>query len=313
MFGGPKKLTDFGQLLSPREAQKPILAPAVRGALLEWLNEIWAEKELTAVGLKPRKRALFTGLPGTGKTTLAHHLAARLGLRMIAVRPEAIIDCWVGSNSRNLGALFDAAVAEKEPIVLLFDEFDSIAGKRLSARTGADSHYNEMVNTLLQRLDVYDGYVIGASNFGNELDEAVWRRFDIHIELGNPGRAECRAILARYFKPYQLSRSVLDHLSASFEGASPALMRQFCEALKRQMILGPQCNWDMGREAVLERILVAVQPHPEAPKARLWSIGLKDPGIPHMPWPLSLDKPSEAEEEPADEDEKVIPIRRAQP
>lgn len=305
------KLTDFGQLLEPKQAQKPILSPAVRGALTEWLTEIWAKKELEAVGLKARTRALFTGLPGTGKTTLAHHLAARLGLRMIAVRPECIIDCWVGSNSRNLGALFDAATAEKEPVVLFFDEFDSLAGKRLAARSGADSHFNEMVNTLLQRLEAYDGFVIAASNFGAELDAAIWRRFDVQIELGNPGRDECRAILARYLKPYILPREALNALAGSFEGAAPALMRQWCEAIKRQLVIGPMCNWDMRKEAVLTRILAAVQPHPDAPKARLWSLEMKDPAIPCLPWPLSTEKLPDAAEEPADEAENgVIPFRR---
>lgn len=308
------KLTDFGQLLEPREAQKPILAPAVRGALLEWLTEIWAKEELAKVGLKARTKALFTGLPGTGKTTLAHHLAARLGLRMIAIRPESIIDCWVGSNARNLGALFNAALEEKEPVVLFFDEFDSLAGKRIAARTGADSHYNEMVNTLLQRLDNYDGYVIAASNFGEELDPAIWRRFDVQIRLENPGRDECRAILARYLKPYILPRGALDALATAFEGAAPALMRQFCEAIKRQLVIGPKCNWDMGKEAVISRILAAVQPHPEAPKARLWSLELKDPAIPVLPWPFSTVKIPDAIEEPADEPESgVIPFRKARP
>lgn len=310
----PGKLTDFGQLLEPNAAVKPILAPAVRGALLEWLQEIWAKDELTKVGLVARQKALFTGLPGTGKTTLAHHLAARLGLRMIAVRPENIIDKWVGSNSRNLGQIFRLVKAEKEPLILFFDEFDSIAGKRMSVQQGADAHYNEMVNTLLQCIEAHDGFIIAATNFGAELDAAVWRRFDIKIELKNPGRDEARAILARYFKPYILPRAALDALAVSFEEAAPALIRQFCEAVKRQLVLGPKLNWDMKKDAVLARILVAVQPHPQAPKPRLWSLELKDPALPLLPWPLSTEKLPDAIEEPAEEPEqRVVQFRKAQP
>src|SRR5579871_4297883 len=108
MFGDrAPKLTDFGDLLMPEEAMEPILSRPVRGALLEWLTEIWAEPELAAIGVKARRRAIFDGPPGVGKTTLAHHLAARLGLPMLAVRPDRVIDKWVGSTGQNIGALFD--------------------------------------------------------------------------------------------------------------------------------------------------------------------------------------------------------------
>jgi SpoVK/Ycf46/Vps4 family AAA+-type ATPase len=297
MLGGPPKLTDYGQLLEPGEALKPILARPVRNALLEWLTEIWSKDDLKKVGLKARSKALFTGPPGVGKTTLAHHLAARLGLRMIAVRPDRIIDCWVGSSSRNLGGLFECAREEKEPVVLFFDEFDSIAGKRLAVRQGADAHYNEMVNTLLQRLEAHDGYVIAATNFGDQLDEAAWRRFDVQIALALPGRDECAAILARYFKPYILPKRSLHGLAEAFETATPALMRQFAEAIKRQLVIGPKCEWDMRKEAVIERLLIAVQPHPELGKPRLWSLGKNDPALSALPWPLSTERVADAFEE----------------
>ena len=48
---------DFGTLFWPEEAMQPILARGVRTALMEWLTEIWSERELSAVGIGPRKRA----------------------------------------------------------------------------------------------------------------------------------------------------------------------------------------------------------------------------------------------------------------
>src|SRR5713226_7304836 len=93
----PRSFEEFGEVLYPDAAQEPILAKPVRDALTEWLTEIWAGDELKAVGLKPRQKALFTGPPGSGKTILAHHLAARLKLALVCVRSDRLIDSYIGS------------------------------------------------------------------------------------------------------------------------------------------------------------------------------------------------------------------------
>ncbi len=281
------QLTDFGDLLQPSEAAEPILARPVRSALLEWLTEIWAEEELAAVDLKPRRRAIFNGPPGVGKTTLAHHLSARLGLPMLAVRPERLIDKWIGSTGRNIGALFDA-VAESEPTMLFLDEFDAVGMKRREATQGAEDERNGSINTLLQCIDRHQGFLIAATNFADHIDQAIWRRFDIHITLALPGQFERERILARYLAPHGLPQDQLRVLAEAFETASPALMRQFAEGLKRQIVIGPKVGWDMTRGAVIERMLAAIQPHPDLGKPRLWSHGASDAAVRGMSWPLPM-------------------------
>lgn len=300
-FGNREKasLTDFGDLFLPAEAMEPILAKPVRGALLEWLTEIFAEDELRAVGIGPRKRAIFDGPPGVGKTTLAHHLAARLGLPMLTVRPERLIDKWVGSSGRNIGALFDLAAQgfsmdgsgeNVAPLVLFLDEFDAIGGKRRSGtQSGAEDERNAYVNTLLQRIERHSGFLIAATNFGKDIDPAIWRRFDMHIGLELPGQFERERILARYLLPFGLPAVALQRLAEGMSTASPALMRQFCEHLKRQIVVGPRLNHDMSKEAVFERLVTTVQPHPEMGKPPMWSTG-KDHAharaLEAIPWPL---------------------------
>jgi SpoVK/Ycf46/Vps4 family AAA+-type ATPase len=254
---------------------------------MAWLTEIWATDELASVGLSPRRRAIFDGPPGVGKTTLAHHLSARLGLTMVAVHPERIIEKYLGSTSRNIGKLFDLANDDPEdPIVLFFDEFDAIALKRKETDQAAGAEQNAWVNVLLQRIERHPSFIIAATNHSKTIDPAIWRRFDIHISLELPGQEERERILSRYLDPYGLPADPLAHLAEAFATASPALMRQFCEGMKRNIVLGPRLNWDMRKEATVGRLIASVSPHPDLGRPRLWTLGAKDHAVKSLPWPL---------------------------
>lgn len=310
-------LADFGDLLMKEEAQEPILARSVRASSLEWLTEVWSADELKAVGLQPRRRALFHGAPGTGKTTLAHHMAARIGLPMLCVRPERVVDAYLGGTGKALGTLFDLARPKAEggegPVVLLFDEFEALAQQRQSDARDGQREMNSVVNVLLQRFDAHEGFIIAATNHGDQLDPAIWRRFDLQIKLETPGQEERVRILTRYLAPYALPVREMDELANACASASPALLRRLCEGLKRNLVIGPLVKWPMDREAVLDRVLASIEPHPQLGKPRLWSIGAKDKAVAMLTWPpcLAVDLPADII--PPDpkhgERSKVVPMR----
>ncbi|MFN3197060.1 MAG: ATP-binding protein [Bradymonadia bacterium] len=126
---------------------------------------------------------LFSGPPGTGKTMSAALIAKELGLDMYQVDLSRIVDKYVGETEKNLARLFDEA--SRVPVVLLFDEADSLFAKRTKVESSNDRYANLEVNFLLQRMEAYEGISILTTNLGTGIDQAFKRRlrFRLHFDL----------------------------------------------------------------------------------------------------------------------------------
>lgn len=271
-----RALRGIAEVRAPGEAEEPVLGPAVRGAIFEWLAEINAAEELRAVGLKPRGTALLFGPPGCGKTTLAHHLAARLGIPLVIVGPETLVGSYHGQSEGNVAKLFDVLAASETRCVLLMDEIEAMGGNRGKNTGGAaDNARTSTLGVLLRKIEEYTGFAMAATNRPDDLDPALWRRFHMQIAIELPGMDERYAILRRYGAPFAWSDDDIELLAEVTDGASPALLRGLMEGAKRALVLGPKLRRaDDGVVAVFSRILTSLRPSPEMATPPLWDAGL---------------------------------------
>lgn len=274
----------MGEVLAIDDADEPILAPSVRTALFEWLSEIRSREALKAAGLKPRNTALFYGPPGCGKTTMAHHLAARLGLPMLLVGPENIISAGWGEAEAALKQLFDKLKTAPFPCVVFIDEAEGIGGSRDKNTGGsADNARTSLMGVLLRKLEAYEGFLVAATNRAEDIDQALWRRFHLQVSIALPGADERFAILRRYGLPFEFTDEGIDLLTDLTAGASPALLRGLMEGLKRTLIMGPKIGLEIAdAPRVFRRVVSSVAPPPEIEPPPLWVSQAKTAD---MAWP----------------------------
>ncbi|QHS63700.1 ATP-binding protein [Chitinophaga agri] len=206
--------------------------------LKKWLR-VKHQLRATNKRLKPGFRALFYGPPGTGKTLSA----CLLGKRDPAEDPEGVaedldvfridlslvVSKFIGETEKNLSSLFDRA--EHKNWILFFDEADALFGKRTNIRDAHDKYANQEISYLLQRIENYNGLVILASNFRNNIDPAFSRRFQSIIQFPMPNQAE-RLQLWKMILPDSMmeKEGILEKVAATHEisGASIINVAQYC-------------------------------------------------------------------------------------
>lgn len=281
-----EQLEKFAEILRPEDVDEPILAPSVANAVHEWMVEINNAAELKAARVEPRRLALLYGPPGTGKTTLAHHVASRLGLPLVAVQSERLIGKYLGETGKALSALFELLSVAGERCVLLLDEFDALGARRLSSARGADQEMNRALTTLLRCVESFRGVGLAATNTKDAIDPAMWRRFGLQISVDLPGEEERFAILRKYALPFDLEDSAIDVLVGVTRGCSPSLLRQLMEGMKRTLVLAPKLHVDVGSpHLVFAHVSASIAPPPELAQPALWSDHRVVEELQAMAWP----------------------------
>lgn len=170
----------------------------------EVLMNDWGLRQRIAPGF----RSLFCGPPGTGKTLTASLLGKSTGRPVYRVDISKVVSKYIGETEKNMASLFDRA--ENRDWILFFDEADSLFGKRGDGSTASDRAGNQNVSYLLQRIELFKGVILLASNLRSNIDEAFSRRFQSIVNFKMPAYDERYLLWQDNFeqKPFSLAKNV---------------------------------------------------------------------------------------------------------
>ena len=144
---------------------------------------------------RPRMNLLLSGAPGTGKTEFVKYLASVLKTKVNVKMGSDMLSCWVGETEQNIKQAFMEASAENA--ILFLDEIDGLVQSRTNAH---HSWEVTQVNELLYQMENFNGIMIGATNFIQNLDQAIMRRFTFKLEFDFLDRKGKVIFFERMFK-----------------------------------------------------------------------------------------------------------------
>jgi len=201
------RLSTLARKVTPRYTWAQMVLPADELAKLDEIVAVVKHRhqvlEVMGVGrqLAPSSGAmvLFSGPPGTGKTMAAEVMAATLQLDLYKIELSGVVSKYIGETEKNLERIFSEAANSNA--ILFFDEADALFGKRSEVKDAHDRYANIEVAYLLQRMELYEGVTILATNLRANLDEAFARRFFRTVEFPFPKSPERLRIWQTLFPP----------------------------------------------------------------------------------------------------------------
>ena len=175
------------------------------------------QEKITQDSRKNGLGMIFSGPPGTGKTSLAFQLAKESGRDIIPLDISKLLSKWVGDTEKNFSKLFEyykTLVNEKNSFpILLIDEGDSFLHQRLqNTESSVDIMNNHLTSTLLKALDTFSGIMIITTNSMASFDKAFMRRFLFKIELPLPDAEAKKQLIHQYLPELQANDPIINEL-----------------------------------------------------------------------------------------------------
>lgn len=248
---------DLANLVSVRYPEtrlsEMILQPELESRLKRILTEQKQQKRLREHNLSPRRKLLFVGPPGSGKTMTAAALAGELHLPLFTTLYESIIGKFMGEKASRFRLVFDAMKLTKG--IYLFDEFDAIGTQRM---TGNDvGEIRRILNSFLMFLENENSQsiIIAATNHPSLLDNALFRRFDDVIKYKLPDAKMIRQLIRMRLVTFDIGWKDWSRIIDAAEGLTQAEIVRATDEAAKQAILSntKQVSEETLILAILER------------------------------------------------------------
>lgn len=146
---------------------------------------------------------LFEGLPGSGKTEAAKHVARLLNRTLYCVDFDNLIDSKLGQTNKNIASVFAEInmIPCPNKIVVLFDEIDVIALDRVNRNDVREM--GRVTSTILRELDRLTDLnkeivIIATTNLYSNFDKALTRRFDAVINFNRYSKEDLLEVAEYY-------------------------------------------------------------------------------------------------------------------
>lgn len=209
----------------------PLWPDNITTSLSRFIAEWDKRDQLMDNGLYPSRSLLMGGPPGVGKTLAAKWLANKLDLPLLTLDLASVMSSFLGKTGNNIRAVLE--YARSFPCVLLLDEFDSIAKKRDDVSDVGE--LKRLVTVLLQAIDEWPhtSILVAATNHGDLLDPAVWRRFDRVINFDYPDKE----LIERFLMNNDVPTAIAERFSGKLSGQSFAVLERSLKQAKRNSIL----------------------------------------------------------------------------
>lgn len=224
------------EILPERSFDDLILPKEVREISQEVVQEHHRLDLLRSYNLEPRNRLLLIGPPGNGKTSLAEAFAHALMVPLLIVRYEGVVGTYLGETAVRLHRLLEHARTRK--CVLFFDEFETLGKERGDRHETGE--IKRVVSSLLMQIDALPSHVvvIGATNHGELLDRAVWRRFQVRMTLPEPTLARLAEWFAKFEKRIKVPLGYSpETIAKKLCGVNFAEAEEFGASVFRQYVL----------------------------------------------------------------------------
>ena len=152
-------------------------------------------------------RFLFEGLPGSGKTEAAKHVARLLDRTLFRVDFDNMIDSKLGQTNKNISLVFNEInmMPHANKVVILFDEIDVIALDRINSNDVREM--GRVTSMILRELDRLTDLnkeivIIATTNLFSNFDKALVRRFDAVINFNRYSKEDLIEVAEFYFSSF---------------------------------------------------------------------------------------------------------------